>query len=93
MGIEPRARDDRRARAANGSSWTASRCGARKWTVTTTAWWKLTADVLEIGGGMLKENWRTVPVALLSPVAPHFTLVAQTRDIAYAPRYSRISGG
>ncbi len=29
MGIEPRARDDRRARATNGSSWTASRCGAR----------------------------------------------------------------
>ncbi len=51
-------------------------------------WWKLTADVLEIGGGMLNENWRTVPIALLSPVAPFFTLVAQTRDIAYA--YSRI---
>jgi len=53
------------------------------------AWWKLTADVVEIGRGMLKEHWRTAPIALLSPLAPIFTLVAQTRDVAYAARYTR----
>ncbi len=50
------------------------RAGAGRVAGESGTWWKLTRDVLEIGGHMMRDNPYTVPMALLSVAVPPITL-------------------
>ena len=52
------------------------------------SFWKLTRDVLWIGGQMIKENPATFPVLFLSPVAPVITLVNYLLEIRFEKKWA-----
>jgi predicted metal-dependent phosphoesterase TrpH len=49
--------------------------------------WKLTRDVLWIGSKMIRENPATLPIVLLSPVAPVITLVNYLLEVRFAHKW------
>jgi len=51
------------------------------------SYWKLTRDVLWIGWQMLKQNPLTVPVLLLSPLAPAITAINYYLERRFANRW------
>jgi predicted metal-dependent phosphoesterase TrpH len=48
------------------------------------SYWKLTRDVLAIGGNMVRENRRTAPVALLGVAVPAVVLANYARELIFA---------
>lgn len=52
------------------------------------SFWKLTRDVLWIGQQMMRENPLTVPIAILSPLAPVVTLVNYLLEVRFAQKWT-----
>jgi predicted metal-dependent phosphoesterase TrpH len=52
------------------------------------SFWKLTRDVLWIGGQMIKESPATLPVILLAPAAPVITLVNYLLEIQFERKWA-----
>ncbi len=52
------------------------------------SWRKLTHEVMAIGSSMLKENWRTLPLAPLAALIPLITAIAYTREILFAESWA-----
>jgi hypothetical protein len=50
--------------------------------------WKLTRDVLWIGGKMIRENPATLPIVCLSPIAPVITLVNYLLEVRFAHKWA-----
>jgi predicted metal-dependent phosphoesterase TrpH len=50
--------------------------------------WKLTRDVFWIGGKMISENPATLPLVLLSPLAPVITLVNYLLEVRFAHQWA-----
>ncbi len=52
------------------------------------SFWKLTRDVLWIGGQMIKESPMTAPIVLLSPIAPVVTFVNYMLEVRFVQKWA-----
>jgi predicted metal-dependent phosphoesterase TrpH len=52
------------------------------------SFWKLTRDVMWIGGQMIRECPATLPIALLSPLAPVITLVNYMLEVRFEKKWA-----
>jgi len=87
---------DAHAMASVGTTWTVVpgartrqeyldglRAGLGRVRGETGSWWKLTRDVLSIGRAMVRENPRTLPVAVLGWMVPLITLGNYVGEAAF----------
>ncbi|MCU1258347.1 MAG: glycosyl transferase group 1 [Bryobacterales bacterium] len=101
LGKAPIAGSDAHAGYSLGSCWTeipeartkeefltGLRLGMGQACGESGSYWKLTRDVLWIGMRMVKENPLTLPVTVLSPLAPVITLINYVMEARFARHWT-----